>query len=89
MHLLVFVAENIKKEWQVPVLYPATLSLGGLDSQFLTQSLFTQLSKFPLAGCYRVSPMLQVPHDLCGTHQAKVCFAAVPFSLEPRELAAL
>jgi hypothetical protein len=38
----------------------------------------TQLAKFPLVGCYYANP-----HGLCGTPQVNLCFAAIPFSLEP------
>jgi hypothetical protein len=47
------------------------------------QNLSTQLTRFPLAGRYHASSMLQSPHGLCGAHQANQCFAAVPLSLEP------
>lgn len=72
-----YVAGNIKKEWQVPMLHPATLCQGGLctSGQWLAssylvetltqlQNLSTQLTKFPLAGCYHTSPMLQNSHGL-------------------------
>lgn len=42
----------------------------------LTQSstISTQLTKFPLAGCYHANPMLQNPHDLCSVPQANPPF---------------
>jgi hypothetical protein len=30
------------------------------------QNVSTQLAKFPLAGCYHTSPMLQILHCRCG-----------------------
>lgn len=56
----------------------------------LTQSsktLSTQLAKFPQAGCYHVSPMLQNSHGLLECTLANPHFATIPFSLEPSEAA--
>jgi hypothetical protein len=41
------------------------LSHGDSDSEL--QNLSTQLTRFPLVGRYHASPMLQIPHDFCGT----------------------
>jgi hypothetical protein len=41
---------------------------------------------FPLEGVYYVNPVLQIPHGLCGTHQANLHFATIPFPLEPRQV---
>ena len=79
------VAVNIQNEWQVHVLHwqaLANLLLSCGDSEAELQNLSTQLSRFPFAGRYQASPILQSPSGLCGTHQANSCFAAVPFSLE-------
>ena len=43
----------------------------------LTQSSWTvstQLARFPLTGHYQANPVLQIPHSLCGAHQANPCF---------------
>jgi hypothetical protein len=56
------------------------LSHGDSDSEL--NNLSSLLARFPLADCYHVNPMLQIPHGLCGVPQANPCFAAVPFSLE-------
>ena len=70
---------NIKKERRVFTLHPATFCPGGLDSQFLScgdslpqnsKNLSTKLAKLPPVGHYHASPMLQIPHGLCGAHQA-------------------
>jgi hypothetical protein len=53
---------------------------------FRTPNLFIQLARFPLAGHYHDSPMLQTLHGLCGAHQANPCFVEVPFSLEPSRI---
>jgi hypothetical protein len=55
------------------------------DSDSELHSLATPLTKFPLAGRYHASPMLQSPHGLCGAPQANPRFATIPFSLEPRQ----
>lgn len=88
-----FVAGNIKKEppfrtcagnslpqkpgqpytgWQWPDLF--------LSPKTELQNLSTQLARFPLAGRYHTSPMLQILHCLCCAHQTNPCFHAIPFS---------
>jgi hypothetical protein len=47
------------------------------------QNLSSQLTKFPLVGCYHVSPILQITHSLCDAPHANQHYAIVPFSLEP------
>jgi hypothetical protein len=42
------------------------LSHGDFISELL--NLYTQLARFSLTSHYHANPMLQVPHDLCGTH---------------------
>lgn len=54
------------------------LSHGDSDSEL--QNLSTQLARFPLAGRYHTSPMLQILHCLCCAHQTNPCFHAIPFS---------
>lgn len=61
------------------------LSHGDSDSE--PPNLSTQLTKFLWVGCYHASPMLQLPQDLCSGPQANPHFAAIPFSLEPRQAA--
>jgi hypothetical protein len=61
------------------------LSRGDSDSEL--QNLSTQCPKFPLAGHYHTNPMLQNPHGLYGVYLANLRFAAIPFSLEPRQVA--
>ena len=58
------------------------LSHGGSDSEL--HSLSTQLAKFPLAGCYHASLVLQILHGFCGAYQANQPFAVIPFSIEPK-----
>jgi hypothetical protein len=48
----------------------------------LVQNVSTQLTKFPLAAHCHANPMLQILHGLCGTPQASLHFAAMPFSLK-------
>ena len=58
------------------------LSHGDSDSEL--HNLSTQLTRLPLASHYHTSPVLQIPHGLCGAHLANPQFAAIPSSLEPR-----
>jgi hypothetical protein len=43
-----------------------------------SRNVSTQLAKFPLAGRYHTSTMLQIPHSLCGKHLANPHFATMP-----------
>jgi hypothetical protein len=63
----------------------ANLILSHGSSDLELHNLSMQLAKFPIAGRYHVSPVLQILHSLCGAHLANTCFATIPFSLEPRQ----
>ena len=96
---------TLKCNWHVPALVPPTLcptSLVGyvlagngrpvfnlMETDLELHSLSTHLTRFPLAGCYHDNNVLQIPHSLCGAPQANPHFAAIPFSLESRQAAAL
>jgi hypothetical protein len=88
-----------KKNWHVPGLVQATLFPGDLAGNvrmwFLSpvysdselHNLSNQLTRFTLASLYHTNPVLQIPHGHCGAHLLNPCFAAIPFSLEPRQAA--
>ena len=60
------------------------LSHGDSDSEL--HNLSTQLTSLPLVGHYHANPVLQIPHGLCGAHQANPRFAAYLFLLNSDKL---
>ena len=79
---------NFDQLWFSPLTTSRTVLFDGHSLAQSSQTVSTQVSKFPLVGCYHTSTMLQIPHSVCGAHLANPCFAPIPISLEPSQTSA-